>query len=300
VSKHKGKSKKLGAEVVSLAAVREEKRGALSSLQVGSWYSGRVVHALGRKLSSSKCAYTHRPLPLGNGRHLFGGSCSDPVFDGCDVYVGLDRWMQADAPWPWEPPKSGPTRVKYEITDGHKPSDPKSFHRMVLWLVGEIQEGRAVHVGCIGGHGRTGMLLAALVSVLEIDPDPIKYVRENYCKHAVETKEQIAFLVERYACKAASPSTRSYKGRGHGEHWGNHDRHWTGYQDEFERWKPLNEGLPQLPGEPITKPYLADAQEPPPRGYVRTSKGFLIKEKAPSVSTATVHPSPDGNQIWEK
>jgi hypothetical protein len=31
--------------------------------------------------------------------------------------------------------------------------------------------------------------------------DPIAYVREHYCKEAVETEEQIAFLIEHFGVR---------------------------------------------------------------------------------------------------
>ena len=61
--------------------------------------------------------------------------------------------------------------------------------------------GALVEVGCIGGHGRTGTVLACMA--LLADPtmsgeDAVWYVRGAYCKHAIETKEQ-EWYVERFA-----------------------------------------------------------------------------------------------------
>ena len=55
---------------------------------------------------------------------------------------------------------------------------------------------------CIGGHGRTGTFFAALVAHMMPEvKDPIAYVRENYCNEAVETEEQIAFLIEHFGVR---------------------------------------------------------------------------------------------------
>jgi len=64
-----------------------------------------------------------------------------------------------------------------------------------------------LYVGCMGGIGRTGLYMAGLAKVMEelhtIDatkvlvkdaPLCVGYVREQYLSHAVETKQQIAWI----------------------------------------------------------------------------------------------------------
>jgi len=53
-----------------------------------------------------------------------------------------------------------------------------------------------VEIGCIGAHGRTGTMLACM-NILDRNMDPyesIIHVKENYCKHAVETSGQAMFV----------------------------------------------------------------------------------------------------------
>lgn len=58
-------------------------------------------------------------------------------------------------------------------------------------LVPFLCAGKRVLVFCMGGHGRTGTVLAALKAMLEPDTeDPIADVREAYCQKAVETDLQ--------------------------------------------------------------------------------------------------------------
>jgi len=52
---------------------------------------------------------------------------------------------------------------------------------------------REVVVSCIGGHGRTGTVLAVWAGLNGIK-NPIRYVRERYCECAVETEEQEGFV----------------------------------------------------------------------------------------------------------
>jgi hypothetical protein len=56
-------------------------------------------------------------------------------------------------------------------------------------------EGKRVEVGCIGGHGRTGTILACMGVMAGLDPDSsIDFVRSSYCDHAVETRDQEAWV----------------------------------------------------------------------------------------------------------
>jgi hypothetical protein len=100
------------------------------------------------------------------------------------------------------PPWEGKISYRYPVTDMHAPSDPATFDKLVRWLAEQIEAGKKVHVGCIGGHGRTGTLFAALVKVMLGEEDAIQYVRDGYCKKAVESKAQVDFLVKHYGIKA--------------------------------------------------------------------------------------------------
>ncbi|MBS7812367.1 protein-tyrosine phosphatase family protein [Roseococcus pinisoli] len=155
--------------------------------------------------SSSKtyraCYEDHPPLTFPDGRKIWGGSCTHPVIKDADVYIGLDSGMKAtNRSLPWEPGDE----VYFPIQDMQIPINLSSFTKMVDWTYAQLQAGRKVHVGCIGGHGRTGMLLAALAGRCYKIDDPIAFVRKNYCKKAVETTGQIEFLVKHFGAKAAS------------------------------------------------------------------------------------------------
>lgn len=143
-------------------------------------------------LTSFKSCYEgHKPLSLGKGRLIYGGSCINPVVTDADVYVGLDRGMkQTFRGYPWEAGEE----IRFIIEDCSIPSNPTQFTKLIDHLALRIDEGKKVHVGCIGGHGRTGMVLAALAKILLSEADAVNYVRQNYCKKAVETASQINFL----------------------------------------------------------------------------------------------------------
>jgi hypothetical protein len=144
------------------------------------------------------CAETHPALPLPGSDHvIYGGSCSSPVHTDCDVYIGLSesmKWTQKH--WPW---KKG-VELLFPITDMSVPKQPEEFAKLVKWTRKQLDAGLKVHCGCIGGHGRTGMLLSALVSTYG-EVDAISYVREHYCKKAVESHAQAQFLNQYFGVK---------------------------------------------------------------------------------------------------
>lgn len=148
------------------------------------------------------CYATHKPVKLGNGT-FFGGSCAHPQVDDADVYVGLDLSMPVrPRSFPWMPG----VEFVFPIRDHDVPSDPKQFKHLIAYLAGQLDAGAKVHVGCIGGHGRTGMVLAALRAHMAQDKGAIEHVRANYCHRAVESLQQVEFLVEHFGVTPAKGS----------------------------------------------------------------------------------------------
>ena len=146
------------------------------------------------------CYERHPTLELGGGKFI-GGSCLSPVTHDADIYIGFDRGMHVlDIP-PW---KREVTQYLYAIQDMGKPADSKSFIKLIDWSIEKLAAGKTIHAGCIGGHGRTGTYLAALVGALGIDKDAITWARANYCKKAVESGTQVDFLVKHFGVKSVA------------------------------------------------------------------------------------------------
>lgn len=145
----------------------------------------------GKTTKVKKCYESHPPLKVGE-YTIYGGSCSSPAVKDANIYIGFDYSMSfSTGHWPWAKQTE---EVYYHITDMQPPSDAKSFKQMIAWAAEQLKAGKKVHVGCIGGHGRTGTFLAALVTHMTGELDSITYVRKHYCQKAVETQGQIDFL----------------------------------------------------------------------------------------------------------
>lgn len=177
---------------------------------------------------SPRCHTKHEELKLGNGV-IVGASCGSPR-EGYDIYIGFCYTMKfKHQKYPWQLNGKDPViEFQYNITDGCAPGKPKEFKKMIQWVIEQLDAGKRIHVGCIGGHGRTGTFLAALVARMKIDPDPIAWVRKHHCQKAVESESQVKFLVKHFGCKTAKPSKPSYSGTATGRMY-HHEKHWEEY-----------------------------------------------------------------------
>ena len=165
----------------------------------------------GKGTSFKRCYHDHKPFELGGGM-ILGGNCGNPIVADYDIYIGLDSYSykpQANSAYPWESKKKskGPKfDFAFPISDMQAPADKPSFEKMIEWLTAQLASGMKVHVGCIGGHGRTGTVLAALVAAINSNPDATQWVRDNYCHKAVESTSQINYLHKAFGINKVKPT----------------------------------------------------------------------------------------------
>lgn len=145
-----------------------------------------------------RCYKSHPPLPLGGGLKIYGGNGDTPIVKDADVYVSfLHCITESPQSYPWN---SG-EHFGFFIRDMGVPKNVVEFKKMVTWICQQVKLGQKVHMGCMGGHGRTGFVLAAVVKEFMGEEDAIQYVRDKYCKKAVESTEQVEFLHKHYGIK---------------------------------------------------------------------------------------------------
>lgn len=156
------------------------------------------------------CHTSHPDLMLGGGT-LIGGNCRDHErHEGVNLYIALDYSMSHPQYRIGAEPAAC---VYYPIENMKTPNRPDNFIALIEFIVKELGKGSRVHVGCIGGHGRTGLVIGAVVARLGVDPDgdAIGWVRSNYCKRAIETKEQENFLVVHFGAKLPPATQHTIK-----------------------------------------------------------------------------------------
>ncbi len=85
--------------------------------------------------------------------------------------------------------------------------DVDKFDGLVNTVVGHLEVDESVDVACLGGHGRTGTLLAGLLIAIEgLDgSEAISTIRSRYCEQAVGGENQPQ-LIRDYAARRSGES----------------------------------------------------------------------------------------------
>jgi hypothetical protein len=163
---------------------------------------------------AASCYHSHTPLVMedkesGNFYTIYGSSCSHPTVDDADIYIGFAyETTNPSRIFPWEEGYKAVVTVPYPITDMQPPSNAKDFHGLIDWVCNQLRAGKKIHAGCVGGHGRTGTFLVAVVAQMTGMKDAIQYVRKNYCHKAVETQSQISFLMKEFGVSEADATKK--------------------------------------------------------------------------------------------
>ncbi len=159
---------------------------------------------MAKKPYTVPCYHSHKPITVGPGT-LYGGNCATPFYKDADYYVGLEILGANMNPkaFPWNEGEA----FTFHIPNGGVPADVINFVKLVDWIGQKLEAGKSIHVGCIGGHGRTGLVLAAVCVMMGVGEnlDPIGFLRSAYCPKAVETAAQVEFLALVFGCKSAVP-----------------------------------------------------------------------------------------------
>ena len=75
------------------------------------------------------------------------------------------------------------------------PKDPQGAASQIIETFRRARSGDRVEVGCLGGLGRTGTVLACMAVLSGVAPSSaVRWVREHYRAEAVETVEQEAWV----------------------------------------------------------------------------------------------------------
>ena len=100
--------------------------------------------------------------------------------------------------------------VTIDWPDGESPPVPVETWKRFSEFLQEHNKDMDLLVMCLGGHGRTGTALALILHFLELPQldgrDVVEYVRDVYCRKAIETESQIEYLKKAGINTKATPS----------------------------------------------------------------------------------------------
>lgn len=82
----------------------------------------------------------------------------------------------------------------YPIDDYGVLSD-EVLRALISKILHRLESGKKIGIFCFGGHGRTGYVASIVLGKLGYE-DPIGFLREHYCKKAIESNEQIQHIAE--------------------------------------------------------------------------------------------------------
>lgn len=83
-----------------------------------------------------------------------------------------------------------------EWQDFGTPADPERAAGQITDAYARAKAGEVVEIGCLGGLGRTGTVLACMAVLAGVEPeDAVPWVRRSYDVRAVETAEQAEWVL---------------------------------------------------------------------------------------------------------
>lgn len=138
-----------------------------------------------------KCRHFHKAFELPNGLVVQGSSYAYEAEKPSERRTP-DFGLYCDHIWAhvnW--------RAEFvNFPDYRAPAAFDTAAEAIVEAYGRAADGWSVEAGCIGGHGRTGTVLACWVVLASgwNPQDAMKYVWEHYCKEAIESKAQVEFI----------------------------------------------------------------------------------------------------------
>ena len=116
---------------------------------------------------------------------------ASPLADRDEHSAGRDFGLYMDPRWN----RTWPAEI-IDWPDFGLPPDGARAASQIRAAFSRAKDGQLVEVGCLGGLGRTGTVLACMAVLAGVEtPDAVSWVRENYHSSAVETPEQDSWVV---------------------------------------------------------------------------------------------------------
>ncbi len=111
---------------------------------------------------------------------------ASPLLDRDEHVSGRDFGLYMDPRWSPTWPADLIDWPDFEL-----PRDRMRAAAQIRAAFSRAKSGQSVEIGCVGGLGRTGTVLACMAVLAGVDSsDAVGWVRENYRSNAVETPDQ--------------------------------------------------------------------------------------------------------------
>ena len=207
----------------------------------GSTYKGSHSNEWDGEFAYSACKHWRTPVKVGNtsGKLVASGHTNSPKppaltwqpYPSLGVYLSR-FWLEdlgrvvaqgvrikGGAPWPY----------LYTDWPDMSPVEQEPLAVIVDAVIAALGKGQTVEIGCTGGHGRTGTVIAGVLAILEgLDAGTaIAETRKRYCVSAIETFKQEEMIYHllgetppkpKYA-ESWKPADVKYCDCGHSDFW---------------------------------------------------------------------------------
>lgn len=163
---------------------------------------------VGQYTALTLCSHIRAPVVVAPDATVYayswrGSSSAD--LQGLDYFIALDSiWLgtgeilvSPGTSFRFKLERNSPRFIYLSTPDFSTPTNLQAMVELVEWVLHEARMGKQIGLGCMGGHGRTGALLAALTlasGMLGTGKDAVSYIRKVYCDEAVESWSQTVML----------------------------------------------------------------------------------------------------------
>lgn len=167
------------------------------------------------------CHKGNVPIFEKDGVIILGGGYSREA-EPRDVDIVIDLADNVSSSWSGSIPTNwkskdivlGPTILYLTIEDFNAPTRVTKEFWVALWEDLKAQAPCKVLILCQGGHGRTGLVVTCLMMAAKFevgDINPLQWLRDNYCKKAVESQVQLEYVGEMWnIAYVKKPTTSLY------------------------------------------------------------------------------------------
>ncbi|MGL4813964.1 MAG: protein-tyrosine phosphatase family protein [Enterobacter sp.] len=100
--------------------------------------------------------------------------------------------------------------VHFPISDNNIPENKEQFYNLVVYISKQIKDGKKIYIHCKGGHGRSGILVSALLCyIYNITPnESFKKTSEYHSTRPIHARRS---KMNEFWKKKGSPQTKEQK-----------------------------------------------------------------------------------------